>query len=101
MAKLIVTASTIPDGQAFTVKGRDAWAILELIKAGPNGCTPINNPGPRWSAYVHNLRHQFGLDIETVHENHGGQFPGNHAKYVLHSDVEIITRSDSPEGIAA
>jgi hypothetical protein len=39
-----------------TVSGRDRWALEELIKAGPKGCTPITNPAPRWAAYVFNLR---------------------------------------------
>lgn len=101
MAKLIVTARIPPDGQAFTVKGRDAWALLELLKAGANGCTPIDNPGPRWSGYVFNLKHSHGLDIETRHEPHRGQFPGTHARYVLLSAVEIAARSDEQERRAA
>jgi len=101
MAKLIVTARIIPDGQAFTAKGRDAFALLELLKAGPNGCTPIDNPGPRWSGYVFNLKRTHGLDIETRHEPHRGQFPGTHARYVLLSAVEIISRSDEHERAAA
>ncbi len=70
----------------FTVKGRDLWALLNLIEAGPKGCTPIDNPAPRWSAYAFNLR-KAGLNIETVHEPHGGAFSGTHGRYVLHSKV--------------
>ncbi len=68
--------------------GRDAWALAELLRAGKKGCTPINNPAPRWSAYIHNLRKD-GLSIETITENHGGQFQGTHARYVLHTPLEI------------
>lgn len=77
------------DGTERTIllTGRDAWALCELIAAGRKGCTPIDNPAPRWSAYIHHLRHEHGLDIETITERHGGPFPGNHARYVLHSDV--------------
>jgi hypothetical protein len=71
------------------VQGRAAWALLELIRAGTGGCTPIDNPAPRWSGYVHKLRRVYGLDIETMHESHGGPFPGRHARYVLHSRVRI------------
>ena len=67
--------------------GRDEWALRQLMAAGGQGCTPIENPAPRWSAYIHDLRHEHGLDIETVPERHGGPFPGTHARYVLHSDV--------------
>ena len=56
MARFTITARVTPDGETFTVKGRDAWALLELLKAGPRGCTPIDNPGPRWSHYVFKLR---------------------------------------------
>lgn len=66
----------------IVVSGRDRWALEELRKAGGTGCTPIDNPAPRWSAYVFNLR-ELGLDIETIHEPHGGEFSGTHARYVL------------------
>ena len=100
-AKLAVTARVMPDGRAFTVMGRDAWALLELVKAGPKGCTPIDNPGPRWSAYVFNLKREHGLSIETRHENHKGPFPGSHARYVLASGVEIVGDADHSERTAA
>ena len=99
--RLIVTACLSADGQAFTVHGRDAWALLQLVAAGPKGCTPIDNPGPRWSGYVFNLKHNQGLAIVTHHEAHRGNFPGTHGRYVLLSNVEIISRSDSQEQNAA
>ena len=75
-------------GEPFTIqaKGRDAWALDRLIEAGPDGCTPITQPAPRWSAYVFNLR-ALGVPIETVTEQHGGQFAGNHGRYVLRAAV--------------
>lgn len=98
MAKpLIVTARILPNGETFAVKGRDAWAMLELVKAGHHGCTPIDNPGPRWSGYVFNLKRNFDLAIETVHEPHGGTFAGTHARYVLHSAVEILSEVEPPD----
>lgn len=83
---------TEPDGTTWhlTVTGRLAWALGNLIEAGGKGCTPLDNPGPRWSAYVHKLRHAFGLDIETIHEQHQGAYPGTHARYVLRSRVDLI-----------
>jgi hypothetical protein len=69
--------------------GRDEWALRQLMAAGPKGCTPIDNPAPRWSAYIHKLR-RMGIDIETVDERHGGPFPGRHARYVLHSLVQAL-----------
>lgn len=90
MSKLAMTARIGSDGLAFIVKGRVAWALGELIKAGPKGCTPIDNPAPRWSGYVHRLRRDCALAIETVDENHGGPFAGRHARYVLRSPVVIL-----------
>lgn len=99
--KLHVTARVLPDGRRFTVTGRDAWALLELIRAGERGATPIDNPGPRWSAYVFNLKREHGLAIETVTEPHRGEFPGSHARYILRSAVEIIAGDDGPEPAVA
>jgi Winged helix domain len=71
------------------ISGRDEWALRHLMAAGAKGCTPIDNPAPRWSAYVHKLR-RMGIDIETIDERHGGPFPGRHARYVLHSAVRAL-----------
>ena len=69
------------------VTGRERWALECLMPAGDRGCTPIETPGPRWSAYVFDLR-GMGLDIETVTEPNTGPFVGTHARYVLRSLVE-------------
>jgi len=89
MTKYHVTARIEPDGQTVRVVGRDAWALRNLIRAGRRGCTPIETPGPRWSHYVFKLR-RAGFVIETIDEPHGGPFAGNHARYVLHSEVSIV-----------
>ena len=67
--------------------GRCEWALNELLDAGKDGVTPIDNPAPRWSHYVWKLRHDFSVDIETLHEKHGGPYAGTHARYVLRSTV--------------
>ena len=85
---LTVSFMVEPDGTWRHVKGRNAWALLALYAAGARGVTPIDTPGPRWSGYVHNLR-RMGLAIETVHESHGGPFPGTHARYRLHSELSV------------
>lgn len=87
--KLRVTARIEPDGGIHEVVGRDAWALLNLLRAGERGCTPIDTPGPRWSHYIFKLRRQ-GFVIETIDENHGGPFAGTHARYVLRSQVTIL-----------
>lgn len=87
----IVDRLTVEDsaGRRLTFIGRDAWALAALVAAGERGCTPIDHPGPRWSAYVHKLR-RAGLDIETVHETHGGPYPGRHARYRLCGPLRIV-----------
>lgn len=74
-----------------TAKGRDAWALAELLQAGERGVTPIERPAPRWSHYVYKLR-GFGFAIETNDEPHGGPYAGSHARYVLRSPVEVVER---------
>jgi hypothetical protein len=80
-------------GPEVTVRGREAWALLALMAAGERGCTPIDTPGPRWSAYVHDLRN-LGIVIDTVRERHSGRFPGDHARYVLRSRIVILDTRD-------
>jgi hypothetical protein len=89
---ITIEAETAQGQQILTYAGRNAWALSKLIGAGEKGCTPIDTPGPRWSAYIHNLRGD-GLDIETVTERHGGPYTGTHARYVLRSPVKVISRS--------
>lgn len=82
-----------PDGSPLRVEGRPAWALEQLIKAGRRGCTPITHPGPRWADYVFKLKRNYGFVIETVHEGHGGNFPGHHARYVLHTKMTLLEES--------
>jgi hypothetical protein len=70
---------------------REAWALDALIAAGSLGCTPIDNPAPRWSAYVFKLKKNHGLIIQTINEPHGGPFKGTHGRYVLRSIVKAAT----------
>ncbi|WP_371832363.1 winged helix domain-containing protein [Rhodalgimonas zhirmunskyi] len=78
----------LPNGDTIivTVSGRDRWMLDTLIKAGKKGCTSLENPAPRISAYVHNLR-GLGIPIETITEPHDGPFSGTHARYVLRATV--------------
>ena len=70
------------------VTGRPLWTLQQIVRAGARGVTPIERPAPRWSHCVHQLR-AIGLDIETIREEHGGDFPGHHGRYVLRSPVAI------------
>lgn len=76
----------------LTLDGRDAWALDQLIAAGPAGCTPIDNPAPRWSHYVWKLR-RAGVAIETHDEPHGGAYAGHHARYELRSKLIVLESS--------
>jgi hypothetical protein len=82
----------IGDGPTAPVKeftGRPAWALNLLVLAGPEGCTPITHPGPRWSDYVFKLR-RAGVGIDTEHEAHHGDFAGHHARYRLSVPVAVL-----------
>ena len=74
--------------QYFT-KGRVAQTLLCLVEAGERGITAleVSTWALRLAAYVHTLRHDFGLDIETQREPHEG---GMHARYTLITPVEVI-----------
>jgi hypothetical protein len=83
------------DVRTITPAGRDAWALGELITADAAGCTPIDNPGPRWSGYIHKLRTVYGLNVETITEMHGGEYAGKHARYVLRSRVAFADPAEA------
>ncbi len=89
MSTFSIVSDTFQYKHTITIKGRTEWALRELLKAGEKGCTPIDNPAPRWSAYIFNLR-ALGVDIETIRETHGGEFAGHHARYVLRCKVELM-----------
>lgn len=91
---IFVTFPREPKRPGLLLTGRDAWALEKLAEARALGVTSIDTPGPRWSAYIHNLR-RFGFNIETRHERHGPPFAGTHARYVLHEIVSI--RALAPE----
>jgi hypothetical protein len=77
------------DGSALRCRGRVAWTLVELIRAGSRGVAPVERPAPRWSDYVAKLRRK-GLAIETIKERHGGRFPGRHGRYMLRTSVRLI-----------
>lgn len=76
-------------GRTLNVKGRNAWALDALLRAGERGVTPIERPAPRWSHYVFKLR-EAGLIVETIDEPHAGTYSGYHARYVLRSAIEVL-----------
>ena len=100
--KRAVTFTVTPHDQeaapvTIAVSGRVLWALERLLAAGYRGCTPINEPAPRWAAYVHTLR-GLGVPIQTKHEEHEGDFPGTHARYILRATVTPETEGGTPDG---
>jgi hypothetical protein len=84
-----VVALTVEIGGGLkTIRGREAWALSELVSHGNVGVTPIERPAPRWAHYVHKLR-RAGIHIDTVDEKHSGAFAGTHARYVLRSPLRV------------
>lgn len=73
----------------FMVTGQTARALVALVKAGRAGVTAleVNSWAYRLGAYVHRLRHENGLAIETVREKHDG---GWHGRYVLRCAVVLV-----------
>ena len=63
-------------------------ALAALINAGSQGVTAleVSSWAYRLGAYVHTLRHDYGLTIETRREPHDG---GWHGRYVLHTPCQI------------
>ncbi len=89
---MAITSLTVllPSGDMLTLPGRAAWALGRLLEAGEAGCTPIDQPAPRWSHYVFKLR-KAGLVISTDRESHSGPYPGNHGRYRLETPVTIVS----------
>lgn len=77
----------------ISASGRERWALEHLIASHTKGCTPIDTPGPRWPAYVFDLK-AMGVVIETRTESHGGPFAGHHARYVLKSNVVRLVEAE-------
>jgi hypothetical protein len=93
-----VTARVIePDGvRIIRPVGRDAQTLEALICAGRGGITARDVGGwaVRLSHYVFKLRRTYGLQINMIEEEHGGEFPGKHGRYFLQDRVEIISTPD-------
>jgi hypothetical protein len=92
-SQLKVTFKRMPDDLPVTVVGRTAWALQELVQAGPKGITALENPAPRLAHYILCLR-KAGLTIETIDEKHSGPFKGVHGRYILKSDVQIMEQPE-------
>ncbi|MDQ0998088.1 hypothetical protein QFZ34_003270 [Phyllobacterium ifriqiyense] len=81
-------------GNPIILKGRVAWTAEQLVKAGSQGITTVQFPGVRLSEHVRVLRHDFGIEIETIVEKHDGPFPGSHGIYKLVTELAVLTESE-------
>ncbi|HIF25205.1 MAG TPA: hypothetical protein EYQ41_03425 [Micavibrio sp.] len=80
------------DGKArtFIIKGKPATTLYALVKSRSKGTTALeqsNTWALRLGAYIHILRHKYGLDIITHREE---REDGWHGRYVLITPVEIL-----------
>lgn len=82
----------------ITATGRVAQALETLVHRGQRGVTAaeISSWALRLSHYILMLRTEHDLDIETIREDHQGDFPGWHGRYVLRSRVTLIDRDGNP-----
>lgn len=84
----------LPSGVVREAKGREAETIAALVAAGPRGITSLETFQAGWAvrlgAYIFDLR-AMGAPIRTTRERHDG---GNHARYLLDGQVEILWRND-------
>jgi hypothetical protein len=98
-----IFATLVRDGLARTLKcnGRIAQTLEHLLEAGPKGITALEMGtwAVRLSHYVWVLRHRHLVNIATRFEEHGGEFPGKHARYTLRDQVQILDR-DTQRGAA-
>ena len=87
--KKIAVALNTPAGRIVISARQELRALAALINAGCCGVTALelSSWAYRLGAYVHTLRHDYGLEIETLREPHDG---GWHARYVLHTPCQII-----------
>jgi hypothetical protein len=84
-----ISAIRCDNCKILEARGRESWALSQLIIAGPRGLTVLERPAPRWSHYIYLLRRR-GLVIETIDERHGGVYPGRHGRYRLLTPVKVV-----------
>ena len=73
-AKVSIGFRLLPDGPWRIVRGREASTLWQLIERGSKGLSGLESGATRLAAYVHDLRHEFGLEIEAKAKLHGGPF---------------------------
>ena len=84
----------IASGPLVTAKGREAQTIIALVEAGTKGITSLETFKAGWAvrlgAYIFDLK-AMGVPIRANREPHDG---GNHARYFLDGQVELVEAFD-------
>jgi hypothetical protein len=85
---LLFTVYRSAEQRQYFASGRVAQTLYALVEAGERGITAleVNSWAYRLASYIYDLRHDYGLDIQTKAEPHEG---GTHARYVLVTPVEV------------
>lgn len=91
--KLKALSFETPTGRITIGSRQDSRTLLALVKADTKGVTALemSSWAYRLGAYVHRLRQDYGLAIETLREPHDG---GWHGRYVLHTPCRIVGVGD-------
>jgi hypothetical protein len=92
-----LTVRLCDSGATLTLKGRVAQTLEALMDRGDGGATSGDLSPLGWarrtSAYVHRLRHVFGLAIATRRERHGDASVG---RYRLETALDRIEPEGAP-----
>lgn len=85
--KIEITLLSEPP-RTFELEGHIGWTMAQLANAGAQGVATIENPAPRWSAYVYSLR-KLEIQIETEMEPNYSHYPGQYTRYRLVCGVNV------------
>jgi hypothetical protein len=96
---LVTMMSTSPARTPLTLTKRAEFFLEELLAAGSEGITTISYPGVRVGDAIHKLR-KAGVVIDTTYEEHGGEFAGNHGRYILQSRIVPLRADTASEATA-
>ncbi len=83
---LVEMMAPTPDTIPLNLTKRAEFFLEEMLAAGSEGITTIDYPGVRVGDAIHKLR-KAGVDVQTVYEQHGGDFAGHHGRYILRSRI--------------
>ena len=95
-----VGSDTLPNGarDAHVTSKRNMWALRLLQNAGARGVSRWEHRSTSLPHYVFKLREALGeTAIRTEMEPHGGEFPGEHARYFLAIPLDVREADPPPK----